>query len=168
MRVRLPAIAAAALVCLAATDAHAQAPAAPLVRSTLRNDVGIELLGKAALYSFSYQRMVATSLGLEVGLGAVGGGSGADNTLIVFVPVSAKLYLIPKDGTLYVTAGPVLATAAADAGPFSDSATDFYGQVGLGFEFRSPGGFTFRGTAYGLFASGDYFIWPGLSVGYAF
>lgn len=168
MRVPLHAIAAAALVYLAATDAHAQAPGEPLVRSRMRNDVGIELLGKAAVYSFSYQRMVTTGLGLEVGLGALGGGSSSDNALLVFVPLSAKLYLIPKDGTLYLTGGAVLVTAAADAGPFSNNASDFYGHLGLGFEFRSSGGFTFRGTAYGLFASGDYFIWPGLSVGYAF
>jgi hypothetical protein len=38
----------------------------------------------------------------------------------------------------------------------------------LGFEFRSPGGFLFRGTAYSLIAGGGWFIWPGLSVGYAF
>ncbi|HEX9610988.1 MAG TPA: hypothetical protein VF978_03800, partial [Gemmatimonadales bacterium] len=87
----------------------------------------------------------------------------------IFIPVSAKLYLIPKDGSLYVTGGAVFVTAAADQGPFdSGSAADFYGQLGLGFEFRSPGGFLFRGTAYGLFGNGSWFIWPGLSVGYAF
>ncbi len=30
-------------------------------RTTLKNDFGIELLGKAAIYSFSYQRMVTPS-----------------------------------------------------------------------------------------------------------
>jgi hypothetical protein len=43
-----------------------------------------------------------------------------------------------------------------------------YSQFGLGFEFRSSGGFLFRGTAYGLISGGGYFIWPGLTVGYAF
>ncbi|MGH7544753.1 MAG: hypothetical protein ACREKI_01060 [Gemmatimonadota bacterium] len=87
----------------------------------------------------------------------------------MFFPVNAKFYPIPKDGSLYVTGGAVLLTASSDAGPFGEEeAADFYGQVGLGFEFRSTGGFLIRGTAYGLFAEGEYFIWPGLSVGYAF
>jgi len=60
-----------------------------------------------------------------------------------------------------------LVSASTNSGPF-DNATDFYGDVGLGFEFRSTGGFLFRGTAYVLFANGGYFIWPGISFGYAF
>jgi len=168
MRQPLTAIGAAILLCAAVSQGQAQGAAKPLVRATMRNDVGIELLGKALAYSFSYQRMVSNSLGLEVGLGALGGGgSSSGNTTIVFVPVSAKVYLIPRDGTLYLTGGAVLVTASTSSGPF-DTATNFYGDVGLGFEFRSPGGFLFRGTAYVLFADGGYFIWPGISFGYAF
>jgi hypothetical protein len=168
MRERLTAIGAAILLCAVVSQGQAQGAAKPLVRATMRNDVGIELLGKALIYSFSYQRMVGTSLGLEAGLGALGGSGGSSGgTTIVFVPVSAKLYLIPKDGTLYLTGGAVLVTASTSSGPL-DNATDFYGDVGLGFEFRSPGGFLFRGTAYALFAGGGYFIWPAISIGYAF
>jgi hypothetical protein len=134
----------------------------------MRNDVGIELLGKAVLYSFSYQRMVGKSLGLEVGLGALGGSASGENTTVIFVPVSAKFYVIPKDGSLYVSGGPVLVTGAVSEGPFGDTPAEFYGHLGVGFEFRSSGGLLFRGTAYGLFGGGGYFIWPGLTVGYAF
>ncbi len=168
MRERLKAVGVAVLLCAAASQGHAQGAAKTLVRATMRNDVGIELLGKALIYSFTYQRMVGTTFGLEAGLGALGGSSSSSNSTIVFFPLSAKVYLIPKDGTLYLTGGAVLVTAAATSGPFDNSATDFYGDVGLGFEFRSPGGFLFRGTAYGLFGGGGYFIWPGLTVGYAF
>ena len=168
MRERLTAIGVAILLCAAVPQGHAQGVAKTLVRATMPNDVGIELLGKALLYSFSYQRMLGTTFGLEAGLGALGeGGASSSNTMIVFVPVSAKVYLIPKDGTLYLTGGAVLATASTNSGPL-DNATDFYGHAGLGFEFRSPGGFLFRGTAYGLFAEGSYFIWPGITIGYAF
>jgi hypothetical protein len=168
MRERLKAVGAAILLCGAVSRGHAQGAETTLVRATMRNDVGIELLGKALIYSFSYQRMVGTSFGLEAGLGALGGGSSSSNTTIAFFPLSAKVYLIPKDGTLYLTGGAVLVTAAASSGPFDNSATDFYGHAGLGFEFRSSGGFLFRGTAYGLFGGGGYFIWPGITVGYAF
>ncbi len=169
MREPLTAIGAALLLCAPVSQGQAQGAAKPLVRATMRNDVGIELLGKALIYSFSYQRMVGPSLGLEAGLGALGGSGGSSSsTAILFVPVSAKVYLIPRDGTLYLTGGAVLATASTSSGPFDNSATNFYGQAGLGFEFRSSGGFLFRGTAYGLFGGGGYFIWPGLTVGYAF
>ncbi len=45
-------------------------------RTTLRDDFGIELLGKAAIYSFSYQRMVTPSVGLHAGFAALGGSAG--------------------------------------------------------------------------------------------
>jgi len=167
MRKRLTAIGTAILLCAVVSQSQAQGAGKPLVRETLRNDVGIELLGKALLYSFSYQRAVGRSLGLEAGFGALGGGGSSTSSAILFFPVSAKLYLIPKDGTLYLTGGAVLVTASTSSGPL-DNATNFYGDVGLGFEFRSSGGFLFRGTAYALFASGGYFIWPGITVGYAF
>jgi len=167
MREPLTAIVTAILLCAAASQGQAQGAAKPLVRATMRNDVGIELLGKALAYSFSYQRMLGNTLGLEASLGALGGSGSSGGSTILFVPVNAKVYLIPKDGTLYLTGGPVLVSASTTSGPF-DTATNFYGDVGLGFEFRSSGGFLFRGTAYALFADGGYFIWPGLTVGYAF
>ena len=132
-------------------------------RATLKNDVGVELLGKAALYSFSYQRMVTPSVGLQAGL-AVLGGSATDAT-VVFVPLGGKLYFVPKSGSPFLTGGIVWLTGSADSGPI-ESAT--YGYAGLGFEYRSTGGFVFRFSAYGLIADGEYFIWPGLHFGYAF
>ena len=167
MRAPLTALGTAILLCTAVSTAQAQAAPKPLVRATMRNDVGIELLGRALAYSFTYQRMVGNSLGLEAALGVLGGSGSSSSTSILFVPVSARFYLIPKDGTLYLTGGAVLVSASTTSGPF-DTATDFYGNLGLGFEFRSAGGFLFRGTAYGLFADGGYFIWPGISFGYAF
>ncbi len=168
MRHGFAAISAAVLLCTTAPLGHAQAASRPISRATLPNDIGIELLGKAAIYSFSYQRMLVPAIGVEAGVGALGGGSASDNAVIVFVPVSAKLYLIPRDGSVYLTGGVVFVTGSADSGPFDESATDFYGQAGLGFEFRSGGGFLIRGTAYTLFAEGEFFIWPGLTAGYAF
>ena len=167
MSERLTVIGTAMLLCAAMSQAQAQSAPKPLVRATMRNDVGIELLGKAVVYSFSYQRMVSNALGVEVAFGALGGSGSGSSTTILFVPVNARFYLIPKDGSLYLTGGAVLVSASTTSGPF-DTATDFYGNAGLGFEFRSTGGFLFRATAYGLFASGEYYIWPGLSFGYAF
>ncbi len=156
------------LACAVLTVIPAQAASAAGIRETLPNDISIELLGKSILYTFNYQHMIGNTIGLEAGLSALGGGTDEDNTTVVFVPVGAKVYLIPKDGSVYLTGGFVLVTASFDTGPFDDDASDTYSYLGLGMEYRSQGGLLFRGTAYGLIAGGGFFIWPGLSVGYAF
>jgi hypothetical protein len=148
--------------CLASPPVSAQ----QITRERLKSDVGIELLGKAAIYCFSYQYTPIKMVGLEAGLGAIGGGSGGNNAMLAFVPLGAKLYLVPKDGSLYLTGGVTIVSATTNKGPFSDTGT--YGYAGLGFEFRAETGFTFRGTAYGLFSGNGFFIWPGLAFAYSF
>jgi hypothetical protein len=163
-------VTAGSILIVCATFWLVASPAASqdLVREKLKSDVGIELLGKALLYSFHYQYTPVKQFGLEVGLGALGGGDSEDNTTLIFVPFGGKFYIIPKDGSLYVAAGGVFLNASTDSGPFSDSGSTSYGYAGLGFEYRAEGGLLFRGTAYGLIAGGSFFIWPGLTVGYAF
>lgn len=137
-----------------------------LVRERLKHDVGMELLGKAALYSFFYQYTPNRTIGLEAGFGALGGGGDDDNATIAFFPLGAKLYLIPKDGSLFLDGGITIVTAGTDSGPFDESTS--FGHAGLGFEFRAQGGFVFRGTSYLLFNDEGWFIWPGLGLAYAF
>jgi hypothetical protein len=137
-------------------------------RVDLPNDCGIELLGRSLLYTFSYQRQFGNPFALEVGLSAFGGSGDGDTDMILFFPVGAKVYLIPKDGSIYLSGGINFATTATDSGPFDDDSSTTFGYFGPGFEYRSPSGFLFRGTAYGLIAGGGFFIWPGLYVGYAF
>lgn len=134
-------------------------------RTKLPNDFGIELLGKSFVYTFSYQHMLGNALGLQAGLSALGGGSSDDNVTVIFIPVGAKFYPIPKDGSPFLTGGLVLLTGTYD---WQDTESTTYFYAGLGFEYRSNSGFLFRGTAYGLIIDGGFFIWPGLHVGYAF
>ncbi len=139
-------------------------------RLKLRNSTGIELLGNSFLYSFYYQRMVNPALGLDAGLAMYGGGGDGNSTFIAFIPFGAKVYLIPKSGSIYLTGGGVLLTASTDFGPVDegDEYSTIYGYAGLGFEHRAESGFVFRFTAYNMFIEGSYFIWPGLTLGYAF
>lgn len=141
-------------------------------RMALPNDVSVELLGHSLLYSFSYQRMVSPMFGLEASIAGLGSGStsGGGGGSLVLGTVGGRLYFLKdKDASPFVTGGGVFANVSTDAGPFgSDSSSGSFGYTGLGFEFRSPSGFVFRGTVYGLIGGGGYFIWPGLSVGYAF
>ena len=166
MRKRLLLASSLAFVCATLSLTTQPVSAQEITRERLKHDVGIELLGKAALYCFNYQYTVNRQIGLEAGLGAFGGGTGEGNATVLFFPLGAKFYLIPKDGSLYLTAGATLVSAGTDSGPFDD--TGGYGYGGLGFEFRSETGFTFRGTAYALFSGEGFFIWPGLTLAYAF
>jgi len=166
MHKRLLIVVSLAVICVTLCFACQPVSAQGITRERLKNDVGIELLGKAVIYCFNYQYTVNKLLGLEAGLGALGGGTGDDNATVAFIPVGAKLYLIPKDGSLYLCGGGTLLTAGTDSGPFDDAGG--YGYLGIGFEFRAATGFTFRGTAYGLLAGEGFFIWPGLTLAYAF
>lgn len=138
-------------------------------RVDLPNDCGIELLGKSILYSFGYQRQLSGPFAIEAGLGALGGGDDEDNSMFIFVPIGAKFYFIPKNGSPFIAGGITIINASFDSGPFGDdNSSTTFSYAGLGMEYRSPTGFLFRGTAYGLIAGGGFFIWPGLYVGYAF
>ncbi len=132
------------------------------------NDFGIELAGKSLIYTFTYQRMFNNYFGAEAGFSALGSGDADANTTVLFFPIGARAYFLPKSGSPFVTGGLVLINASVDSGPFDESASNTYTYLGLGFEFRAEGGFIFRGTAYGLLSEGNFFIWPGLHVGYAF
>ncbi|HSG27436.1 MAG TPA: hypothetical protein VLA34_03075 [Candidatus Krumholzibacterium sp.] len=137
-------------------------------RADLPNDFGIELGGKSILYTFTYQRMLNPYLGLEAGISAFGGGTGEDNTTILFFPLGGKFYFVNKDGSPFVTAGINIVSASFDSGPFDDSESATFGYLGAGFEYRAEMGLLFRGAAYGLISEGNFFIWPGLYIGYAF
>lgn len=132
------------------------------------NDFGIELAGKSLIYTFTYQRMFNNYFGAEAGFSALSSGDSDDNTTVLFFPIGAKAYFLPGDGSPFVTGGLVLINASVDSGPFDESTSNTYTYLGAGFEFRAEGGFIFRGTAYGLLSEGNFFIWPGLTVGYAF
>jgi hypothetical protein len=101
-------VALTVVVCAAICLAPSRADTQELIRERLKSDVGIELLGKAVIYSFYYQYTVNRLLGLEAGLGALGGGSAEDNATVLFIPIGAKLYLVPKDGSLFLVVSRVV------------------------------------------------------------
>lgn len=133
-------------------------------RTELKNDFGIELLGKAALYSFSYQRMVSSKLGLQAGLSYLGGSGGG----ISFVPVGAKFYFLNGRASPFLAGGFVATTTEISSGPDALEDSQTYAYAGPGFEVRSSTGFVVRGTLYALAADGAFIAWPGLHIGYAF
>lgn len=132
-------------------------------RSTLPDATGIEVLGNCLIYSFFYQRMLNSALGLEVGFSTLPEGTDEDRDIIAFVPLGVKSYLIPKNVSLFLTGGLVFVTKSTDKAFFEDTGLYFYS--GVGIEYRAHGGFLFRLTAYSL---GFFNFWPGVSIGHAF
>ena len=151
---RLLLLTAVASMAITAGGATAQ------TRDSLRSDFGIELLGKAIVYSFSYQRMVSSNVGLQTGISAWGG----SDDFFLAIPIGARAYFSRKSSSPFLTGGTVLVTGDT----FDDDLGTVVGYVGLGFEFRGESGLLFRGSLYSLFDEGEFLIWPGLNVGYAF
>jgi len=132
-------------------------------RPDVPNDLTIELLGRCLVYSFSYQHMLGDMAGLEGGVSMLGGSS----TNVLFFSGGVRLYVLPKNATPCITGGVVAVTSSTDSGPFSSNESSSYFYLGPGFEYRSTGGFLFRGTVYFLIRDG-FFVWPGIQVGIAF
>ena len=132
-------------------------------KTELPNDVSIELLGKSLIYSFSYQRIVTEHFGIELGFSLLGGTGGS----VAFINVGGRLYFLPGNASPCIGGGIVLVTASTGSGPFSSDNSASYGYIGPGFEYRSSGGFLFRGTVYFLVRDG-FFVWPGVQIGIAF
>jgi hypothetical protein len=132
-------------------------------KAELPNDVTIELLGRCLIYSFSYQRMVTEHFGIEAGASLLGG----SNSSVAFMSGGCRLYASPRNASPFIGVGLVAATASTGSGPFSNDNSASYGYIGPGFEYRSSGGFLFRGTVYFLVRDG-FFVWPGVQLGVAF
>jgi hypothetical protein len=158
-------------------------------RTTRPNDLGIEVLGTGVLFSFSYQRMITSWVGLQVGfthppslleeLSPLSDSSpDPGNELIT---LGGKFYL-PDLGTgsPFATGGIVL-NSNSDEG-LDPVETENFPFVGLGYEFRPSDRVVFRATLYAFFFSQEFVLrysdsfvpplrvtpWPGLHVGYTF
>jgi hypothetical protein len=103
-----------------------------------------------------------------LGVSVLGGGSSESSSSLIFFTVGGKVYFVQKDASPFLGAGFVAISASTSSGPFSGNGSSSYGYVNPGFEYRSSGGFLVRGSVYALFASGGFFVWPGITVGIAF
>jgi hypothetical protein len=132
-------------------------------KDALPSDMTIELLGRCGLYSLSFQQTFFRHLGIEIG-GALYGGIVAN---LAMLSIGGRLYLAPGNASPCIGGGIVYATASIDLGPLSGSGTGSYGYIAPGFEYRSSGGFLFRGSLNVLFNDG-FIVWPGIQFGIAF
>lgn len=132
-------------------------------KSELPNDFTLELLGRCILYSLSYQHTMGEVFGIEVGASLIG----TSEESVAFLSLGGRAYVIRSNAAPCISGGLVYVTASTDSGPFDGDDSGVYFYVGPGFEYRSDGGFLFRGTVNFLVRDG-FFVWPGVQVGIAF
>lgn len=139
------------------------------VRAKKPNDFTIELGGRCAIYSLGYQRNIVPAFALDAAISYIGGGGSEGNAGVLFLTGGAKLYMLKKPASPYLSGGIAWVSAATGAGFFSsNSASTVYGYVSPGFEYRAESGFVFRGGLYILLVHSKWFVWPGISGGIAF
>lgn len=162
-----------------------------LRRTYNKNNVSLELLGRGALYSVNYDRLLGRSVAMGVGFSYMNVSSGVGDfgnldITIIMVPLYANYYMNSSmNHRVLGTAGVTIANARVTAGsnlatkanraseaplPFdldtsaSASVTIPLPMAGLGYEYRSQGGFLARLTGYGVFY-GSFQPWVGLGLG---
>ncbi|MCC7440229.1 MAG: hypothetical protein IT285_01265 [Bdellovibrionales bacterium] len=160
----------AAALCLWAAPASAEH-----TRVTNPNTLGVEGLGKAALYSVFFDRVLNDDLAAGVGFGTVTLSYGSTDISSTIIPMYVNYYFTQDGGSLFLTAGADIVMmdgeASGDAesslGGFSFSESGVMPVAGLGYESRGDSGFLFRVTGYALFSTKVY-PWIGFSFGYSF
>lgn len=121
------------------------------------NDLSIELLGRCGLYSMSYQRMLNSTFGLEVGASVIAFGES-----VTFLFAGGRLYLSKNNASPTLSGG-----ISYYSEPDFDSGPYFY--IGPGLEYRTSGGFLIRASVYVLFGGViGKVVWPGISLGICF
>ncbi|HEX4997781.1 MAG TPA: hypothetical protein VFY29_06125 [Terriglobia bacterium] len=123
------------------------------------NTVGVEILGRALLYSANYERSFNR---IGAGAGVAVWSFGSDTAVIV--PIYASFRPVGSVNSLYLAGG---ATVGGESRTFFDRPVTA-GTLSVGFEHRSSSGLVIRPTAtYGFTRDGGI-VWPGVLVGFRF
>jgi hypothetical protein len=158
-----------AIVFLAMALVISSAALTAQVRVTKPNDFTLELGGKCFIYSLGYQRDISPAFALDAGISYLGGGSAQGSLGLFVLTGGARLYLLKKPASPYISGGiGWISAGTGDVGPADTSASAMMGYISPGFEFRSEGGFVFRGGVYLILIEDVFFVWPGLTLGIAF
>jgi hypothetical protein len=125
------------------------------------NFVGVELLGRAFLYSINYERYITPRFGIGAGLATWE----INNRVIAIVPMYASVTPIGHTHSPYFTAGMTLGVRAST---FYDNPTAALGTVGAGYQYISNRGFVIRPTLHVVFDRQNHAFWPGIMIGRRF
>ncbi len=136
-------------------SATPEAPAGP-VSLTRPNAFSIELLGRAGVWAFTYDRSLTSWLGLGVGISYLWASLFSAWVGALVFPVFANFYILPDSHRPFLTVGTDFALGGAGyVSMYDDSAhtavnvmgfNNFH--VGFGYEYRSQSGFVLRIAPY--------------------
>jgi hypothetical protein len=156
---------ASAVLALVAAPAAAQDTLPPI-----RNAIYVEAGGNAGLFSVNYERMLTGQVAARVGLAALGGGGGDNETSIFIVPVMVSYLAGRGVGKAEIGVGGGYSSGQLDFGELGDVGLDGgYATATLGYRLQRPdGGFVFRIGFTPLLINGDVWPWIGASFGHAF
>lgn len=160
-------VAAAAALALASAPSSAAAQAADSLAKTA---VYMEAGGNAVLLSVNFDRLLTNHLAFRVGMNAIGGSGGDNDTGVLVVPVMLSLLAGNGASRAEFGAGAGFSTGELDFGELGDVDLDgIYGTATLGYRYQPPaGGVIFRAGFTPLLINEEVWPWVGVSVGYAF
>ena len=129
------------------------------------NLIGVELLGRAGIYSVNYERLIARGAGLGAGFAYWGGST--DHA--VLVPLYASWTPIGQTHSLYLgTGATVVVTNVTLFGGSRPYDAGGIGHATVGYQFRSRSGLVIRPAANYFFGEGGGVLWPGIMIGGTF
>ena len=137
------------------------------------NVIGIELLGRAGLYSVNYERFITPRVGFGVGFARdtlIGGFFSYTRSDSTLVPIYVSWTPIGDRHSIYVGAGTTVSTVK-QTDLISHAPSRSWGSIGtatFGYQYRSSRGLLVRPTVSRLFTSTSGTFWPGITLGVTF
>lgn len=148
-----------------------------------RNFVGVELLGRGVAYSLTYDRSVQPQIALGGGFTYYKLNFSTNGIDILLVPLYANYYFAGNyNHRGFFSAGATLIYVKAEISntiinyetntvwPYQSTAegATLAPNIGLGYEYRTRGGFSTRLAAYGQYAFHSVVPWAGITLGTRF
>ena len=144
----------------------------PNTRLTYTDSMNLEVLGRGMLWSVAFEKGVSANVSVGLGIGTVGVTSRTDQAVIV--PMYMNYYFMNSGNSPFGTVGVNIVTnnnkvkgGIADQSDVEFGSSSVHPTFGLGYEFRTDGGFLFRVAGYGIAAS-NFKPWFGGTFGFAF
>jgi hypothetical protein len=136
-----------------------------------RNLIGLEVLGRAGIYSVNYERLVTPRIAVGIGFArwsVSGGFFSYAKTSTVHLPMYVSWNPLGDIHSLYIAAGSTMSLSKREyLSTRSSFQSTVMGTATLGYQFRSLSGFLVRPSV--SYLSNDRGIfWPGLTIGLTF
>ena len=158
------------LVTLSSSELSAQSKSGPS-----QNIAGIELLGRGLVYSLNYEGLLTNRIGAGGGLAywttsSSGLFAPSKKSATFVIPAYLSWTPIGRNHSPYLAAGLTMATSKTTEVLLGNTRYRIgaFSTLTLGYQYRSGGGILVRPTVSRIAIDGDFALWPGITLGYAF